>query len=79
MSDTVQKWERERLRELARKQLEYAKSELNQKRIKECSLGQGQRRKLDLRSRSCNERNLQEPEWALSLVHERAFEASEIP
>lgn len=35
MSDTVQKWERERLRELARKQLEYAKSELNQKRIKE--------------------------------------------
>ena len=35
MSDTVQKWEREWLRELARKQLEYAKSELNQKRIKE--------------------------------------------
>ena len=35
MIDTVQKWERERLRELARKQLEYAKSELNQKRIKE--------------------------------------------
>ena len=35
MSDTVQKWERARLRELARKQLEYAKSELNQKRIKE--------------------------------------------
>ena len=35
MSNTVQKWERERLRELARKQLEYAKSGLSQKRIKE--------------------------------------------
>ena len=35
MSNTVQKWERERLRELAEKQLEYAESELNQKRIKE--------------------------------------------
>lgn len=35
MSNTVQKWERERLRELARKQLEYAESELNQARIRE--------------------------------------------
>ena len=34
MSNTVQKWERERLRELAEKQLEYAESELNQTRIR---------------------------------------------
>ena len=34
MSNTVQKWERERLRELARKQQEYAESELNQTRIR---------------------------------------------
>ena len=41
MSDIVQKWERDRLRELARKQLEYAESELNRTRIREWYLHNG--------------------------------------
>ena len=43
MSNTVQKWERERLRELARKQQEYAESELNQTRIREWYLHKNQK------------------------------------